>query len=90
MEMFTGNALFDTKNDDGEHLAMMEKVLGHFPKSIIQKARYDDVLRYKQFHICFKLTPPISSSQSQQFFDDDGRVHATQLHNQVEALDVSM
>ncbi|CDH55852.1 serine threonine-protein kinase afc3 [Lichtheimia corymbifera JMRC:FSU:9682] len=65
MEMSTGNALFDTRNDDGEHLAMMEKVLGSFPKSMIQKA----------------------SSQSQQYFNDDGRVHPTQLHNQVEALD---
>ncbi|CDS06733.1 hypothetical protein LRAMOSA09260 [Lichtheimia ramosa] len=65
MEMYTGNVLFRTKNEDQEHLAMMEKVLGNFPESMIQKASYN----------------------SQRYFDNDGRVHATQLHNHVEALD---
>lgn len=51
MEMSTGNALFDTRNDDREHLAMMEKVLGNFPKSIIQKARYVDVTN--KSHVLF-------------------------------------
>lgn len=31
----------------------------------------------------------VSSYNSQRYFDNDGRVHATQLHNHVEALDVS-
>lgn len=31
----------------------------------------------------------VLSYNSQQYFDNDGRVHAAQLHNHVEALDVS-
>lgn len=50
MEMYTGNVLFRTKNEDQEHLAMMEKVLGNFPESMIQKARY---VSYKKSILSF-------------------------------------
>ncbi|KAJ1963623.1 serine threonine protein kinase CMGC group, partial [Dispira parvispora] len=37
MELFTGDALFQT-HDDTEHLAMMEKVLGSLPRHMVARA----------------------------------------------------
>ncbi|KAI7879494.1 kinase-like protein [Lichtheimia hyalospora FSU 10163] len=75
MEMYTGNALFQTMNDDQEHLAMMEKVLGDFPESIIQKTSEHRLLFIDLIRMVLTVDPSkrITAEEALQhpFFDKE-------------------
>ena len=43
-ELYTGEYLFDSENDDEEHLCLIEKVCGHFPDKFIKNGRNKDIL----------------------------------------------
>lgn len=39
-ELYTGNLLFNTENDDLEHLAVMERILGPLPATMVSECDY--------------------------------------------------
>lgn len=45
MEMYTGELLFQT-HDNAEHLALMEKILGPFPSTILRSQQSPEIRRY--------------------------------------------
>lgn len=51
VELYTGEAIFQT-HEDREHLAMMEKVLGHIPESLVFKCWYVREIQTNTFSSC--------------------------------------
>ena len=55
IEMYTGEALFQT-HENLEHLAMMERILGPLPKSMIRETKYDVCSHYLSVRSLIVLT----------------------------------
>lgn len=74
VELYTGEAIFQT-HEDREHLAMMEKVLGHIPESLVFKCWYVREIQTNTFSSCVihcsrTFSPYSFSSHSRRYFTD--------------------
>lgn len=68
-ELYTGNLLFNTSDDDVEHLAIMEKILGPLPAKMTVKREYFELLPGVGLHQPLRSSLEETTDEHMQLFD---------------------